>query len=145
MLNNQRRLGDTNDVDKRYLFHGTDSLDTVRGICINNFDFRLCGKKGTKYGQGAYFARDAKYSHGYTKQSVKLERYMFQASVLVGYYTTGKAKYKRPPEKPGKDHELYDSCVNKPNDPSIFILFDKTAYYPEYLIQYIDTGDEVVP
>ncbi|KAH3824614.1 uncharacterized protein LOC127881993 [Dreissena polymorpha] len=145
MLNNQLRLGDRSPVDKRELFHGTDSLDTVRGICINNFDFRLCGKNATVYGQGAYFARDAKYSHSYTKPSPKLERFMFQAKVLVGYFTTGKGEYKRPPGKPGKDHELYDSCVDKVDDPSIFILFEKNAYYPEYLIQYNYTGDKDIP
>ncbi|XP_052212216.1 protein mono-ADP-ribosyltransferase PARP11-like [Dreissena polymorpha] len=50
MLNNQKRLGDSKPVDKRYLFHGTDGLDNARGICINNFDFRLCGKNATVYG-----------------------------------------------------------------------------------------------
>ncbi|KAH3846138.1 hypothetical protein DPMN_088434 [Dreissena polymorpha] len=136
MLNNQRRLGDRNPVDKRPLFHGTDSLDTVRGICINNFDFRLCGKNATIYGQGAYFARDAKYSHQYTKVDQNMERFMLQANVLIGYYTKGDPQYRRPSEKQDKDHELFDSCVDDEQNPSMFILFDKNAYYPEYLIQY---------
>ncbi|KAH3741067.1 hypothetical protein DPMN_047785 [Dreissena polymorpha] len=79
MINNQKRLGDSKPVDKRYLFHGTDSMNTARGICINNFDFRLCGKNATVYGKGAYFARDASYSHNYTKPSPKLNRFMFMA------------------------------------------------------------------
>ncbi|XP_052272968.1 protein mono-ADP-ribosyltransferase PARP12-like isoform X2 [Dreissena polymorpha] len=141
MLNNQRRLGDRNPVDKRPLFHGTDSLNTVRGICVNNFDFRLCGKNATMYGQGAYFARDAKYSHQFTKPDENMERFMLQANVLIGYYTKGDSQYKRPPEKPDKDHELFDSCVDDEHNPSMFILFDKHAYYPEYLIQYKHSDD----
>ncbi|KAH3846128.1 protein mono-ADP-ribosyltransferase PARP12-like isoform X1 [Dreissena polymorpha] len=145
MLNNQRRLGDRNPVDKRPLFHGTDSLDTVRGICVNNFDFRLCGKNATAYGQGAYFARDAKYSHTFTKPDENMERFMLQANVLIGNYTKGDPQYRRPPEKPDKGHELFDSCVDDEDDPSMFILFDKNAYYPEYLIQYKHSDDESSP
>ncbi|WAR14556.1 PAR12-like protein [Mya arenaria] len=134
MLANQRRCGDESPVKKLLLFHGTDSLDAVRGISVNNFDPRVSGKNATVYGEGAYFARDAKYSHRYTKGS----GLMFQAVVLVGYSTNGKKDYRRPPEKPGQTHELYDSCVNDINDPSIYILFEKNQYYPEYLIQYVD-------
>ncbi|XP_045162858.2 uncharacterized protein LOC123527460 [Mercenaria mercenaria] len=133
MLANLKRLGKEEQIDKRYLFHGTDSLDAVRGISINNFDARVSGKNATVYGDGAYFARDAKYSHAYTKGP---ERFMFMVTVLVGDYTVGNRSYRRPPNKPGSDHELYDSCVDNINDPSIFIIFDKNQYYPEYLIQY---------
>ncbi|XP_052227659.1 protein mono-ADP-ribosyltransferase PARP12-like [Dreissena polymorpha] len=140
MLNNQRRLGDSKPLNKRHLFHGTDSLDTVRGICVNNFDVRLCGKNGNMYGQGVYFARDAKYSHQFTRPDKEMERFMLQANVLVGHYAKGKSQYRWPPEKPEKDHELFDSCVDDEHNPSMFVLFDKNAYYPEYLIQYTDTS-----
>ncbi|XP_053379363.1 uncharacterized protein LOC123527457 isoform X2 [Mercenaria mercenaria] len=128
-------------VDQRYLFHGTDGIDAVRGICVNNFDIRVSGKSGTLYGDGAYFAKDSKYSHAYTKGP---ERYMFLVNVLVGHYTTGNKSYRRPPHKPGSDHELFDSCVNDITDPSIFVVFDKNQYYPEYLIKYHDEGQESV-
>ncbi|WAR04671.1 PAR12-like protein [Mya arenaria] len=71
-------------LDKRNLYHGTDSVNAIRGICTNNFDFRLSGKNATRHGDGAYFASDAKYSHLYTNPPM---RYMFQAVVLVGSYT----------------------------------------------------------
>ncbi|VDI25047.1 poly [ADP-ribose] polymerase 7/11/12/13 [Mytilus galloprovincialis] len=124
-------------IDERTLFHGTDSLDICRGICINNFDFRKSGKNATVFGEGSYFARDAIYSHNYTKPSSDFgDRYMFRAKVLVGKFTQGSRTYRRPPEIPGQSHKLYDSCVDHPIDPSIFVIFDRSQSYPEYLINY---------
>ncbi|KAK6314754.1 hypothetical protein J4Q44_G00142830 [Coregonus suidteri] len=51
-----------------HLFHGTDPKH-IEAICRDNFDWRLCGTNGTVYGEGSYFARDAKYSHSYTSHS----------------------------------------------------------------------------
>ncbi|CAG2216321.1 PARP7S [Mytilus edulis] len=113
------------------------SLDICRGICINNFDFRKSGKNATVFGEGSYFARDAIYSHNYTKPSSDFgDRYMFRAKVLVGKFTQGSRTYRRPPEIPGQSHKLYDSCVDHPIDPSIFVIFDRSQSYPEYLINY---------
>ncbi|KAK3583836.1 hypothetical protein CHS0354_022881 [Potamilus streckersoni] len=137
------RSGQTKEVDERNLFHGTDTLDTVQGICTNCFDFRVCGKHGTVYGKGSYFARDAKYSHSYTNSSnTAAVRYMFLAKVLVGEYTTGCPNYTRPPEKPGATaHQLFDSCVNNVDNPSIFVVFDLNQCYPEYLICYKEMAE----
>lgn len=52
-------------VAEEQLFHGT-SLSVVEAICRKGFDWRVCGKHGTLYGQGSYFARNASYSHQYT-------------------------------------------------------------------------------
>ncbi|KAL3861814.1 hypothetical protein ACJMK2_007832 [Sinanodonta woodiana] len=135
------RAGQTKEVDERSLFHGTDSLNTVRGICTNSFDFRVCGKHGTVYGKGAYFARDAKYSDSYTN-SASTDRYMFLAKVLVGEYSTGSSTYTRPPEKPGATaHQLFDSCVDNVNSPAIFVVFDLKQCYPEYLVCYKKVED----
>lgn len=125
-----------NELD---LFHGTDSLNTCRGICVNNFDFRISGRNATLYGQGSYFATRAKLSHSYTKtDSQKDVRFMFRAKVLVGQYTKGNPSLTRPPNIPGKIHKLFDSCVDKEDDPSIFVVFDRSQCYPEYLIMYTD-------
>ncbi|KAK3603835.1 hypothetical protein CHS0354_042842 [Potamilus streckersoni] len=146
MKGNLERCGQAKNVDERKLFHGTDSLDSVRGICTNCFDFRVCGKNGTVYGKGAYFACDASYSHNYTKSSVVTkERYMFLAEVLVGEYTTGCASYTRPPNKLGGiGHLLFDSCVDSMNNPSIFVVFDLKQCYPKYLICYINLEEVTV-
>jgi hypothetical protein len=45
---------DSNEpVVEKHLFHGT-SRRAVDAICMNNFDWRLCGSHGTMYGQGMY-------------------------------------------------------------------------------------------
>ena len=142
MAEKAERVGRGRSVKELLLFHGTDSIDTVRGIAINNFDHRLSGKNATIYGEGAYFATNAKYSHGYTKPP---ERFMFLARVLVGEYTKGESSYKRPPSKPGAAHELYDSCVDNITNPSIYIVFDTKQYYPEFLIQYHTKVESIAP
>lgn len=132
MLANCLREGRDEEANEMNLFHGTGNLDTVRGICTNSFDFRMSGKHGTKYGDGTYFAKRAKYSHSYTKAP----RMMFRARVLVGGYVEGESSLRRPPVRPGRAHDLYDSCVDSMQEPSIFVIFEKTQSYPEYLIKY---------
>ncbi|XP_023205693.1 poly [ADP-ribose] polymerase 12-like [Xiphophorus maculatus] len=132
MKNNNRGR----EVEEKQLFHGTDSK-YIGAICLNNFDWRICGVNGTAYGKGSYFARDAKYSHSYTGDSdVKT---MFVSRVLVGSYTRGDSSYVRPPSKDGGDINFYDSCVNDVRNPSIFVVFEKHQIYPEYLLTYKTT------
>uniref|UniRef100_UPI003AAE22B4 protein mono-ADP-ribosyltransferase PARP12-like n=1 Tax=Centroberyx gerrardi TaxID=166262 RepID=UPI003AAE22B4 len=121
------------NVTERKLFHGTDSKH-VDAICLDNFDWRICGTHGTSFGKGSYFARDAKYSHRYTGQSDA--KSMFVSRVLVGDFTRGSSDYLRPPSKDGEDTRFYDSCVDDVRDPSIFVVFEKHQIYPEYLLQY---------
>ncbi|XP_007466677.1 PREDICTED: poly [ADP-ribose] polymerase 12 [Lipotes vexillifer] len=123
-------------VDERQLFHGT-STDFVDAICQQNFDWRVSGLHGTSYGKGSYFARDAAYSHHYSKTDTKSHT-MFLARVLVGEFVRGSANFVRPPAKEGQGDVLYDSCVNRVSDPSIFVVFEKHQAYPEYVIQYTD-------
>uniref|UniRef100_A0A0E9XSL5 PARP catalytic domain-containing protein n=2 Tax=Anguilla anguilla TaxID=7936 RepID=A0A0E9XSL5_ANGAN len=70
---------------------------------------------------------------------------MFLAKVLVGNVTLGNATYSRPPRlnplTPG--YELYDTCVDKISDPSIFVVFDNCQCYPYYLIKYKAVSDLV--
>lgn len=121
-------------VDERQLFHGT-SASFVDAICQQNFDWRICGLHGTSYGKGSYFARDAAYSHHYSKCNTKTH-VMFLARVLVGDFIRGRSSFLRPPAKEGQGNALYDSCVNSMSDPSIFVVFEKLQVYPEYVIHY---------
>ncbi|XP_037837275.1 protein mono-ADP-ribosyltransferase PARP12 isoform X2 [Kryptolebias marmoratus] len=121
------------NVTERQLFHGTDSKH-VDAICLNNFDWRICGVHGTLYGKGSYFARDAAYSHKYTGDTIV--KTMFISRVLVGSYTKGASSYVRPPSKDGGNMNFYDSCVNDVTNPSVFVVFEKHQIYPEYLLKY---------
>uniref|UniRef100_A0A8C6TEE8 Si:ch73-252i11.1 n=1 Tax=Neogobius melanostomus TaxID=47308 RepID=A0A8C6TEE8_9GOBI len=128
-------------VTEKKLFHGTDP-SLVNTICATNFDWRVCGVNGTAYGQGSYFARDAKYSHSYTGTSDV--RFMIVSRVLVGEYTRGRSEYRRPPSKDGGDVNLYDSCVDNVMNPSIFVVFEKQQIYPEYVIQYSERSQHTI-
>nr|XP_029506216.1 protein mono-ADP-ribosyltransferase PARP12-like [Oncorhynchus nerka] len=119
-----------------HLFHGTDPKH-VEAICRDNFDWRLCGTNGTVYGEGSYFARDAKYSHSYTSHSGV--RSMFACQVLVGDYTRGNSGLRRPPPKGEGSSTLYDSCVDNVLNPSIYVVFERHQVYPEFLIKYDDS------
>ncbi|RXM34891.1 Poly [ADP-ribose] polymerase 12 [Acipenser ruthenus] len=123
------------NVNEKLLFHGTDSA-SVDAICKQNFDWRICGTHGTAYGRGSYFARDASYSHNYTGSSSS--RTMFVTRVLVGESVQGNSRYLRPPSKDGGDTNFYDSCVDDPLNPSIYVVFEKQQVYPEYVIEYQD-------
>ncbi|CAL8385513.1 unnamed protein product [Boreogadus saida] len=135
-------------VAERKLFHGTDSK-LIDSICSSNFDWRICGTHGTAYGNGSYFARDARYSHNYTTSTV---RSMFVSRVLVGYHTLGAAGYERPPSKDGGERlssgalsrrTFYDSCANNILSPSIFVIFDRCQIYPEFLLTYKEKASAV--
>ncbi|XP_038078615.1 protein mono-ADP-ribosyltransferase PARP12-like [Patiria miniata] len=120
------------------LFHGTEK-HVIEAICQQNFDHRVSGSRvGTKYGQGSYFSKSAKYSDAYASPDSKGRGRMFLVRVLVGSYTRGDPKYRRPPLRDtSKLHgPLFDSCVDNPIDPLIFVIFDRNQVYPEYLITY---------
>ncbi|CAL8405328.1 unnamed protein product [Arctogadus glacialis] len=122
------------NVAERKLFHGTDPK-FINAICCSNFDWRICGTHGTVYGNGSYFARDASYSHNFTRNASTV-RSMFVSRVLVGHHTLGAAGYVRPPSKDGGDTLFYDSCANDIHSPSNFVVFDRPQIYPEFLLTY---------
>ncbi|XP_073253275.1 protein mono-ADP-ribosyltransferase PARP12-like [Porites lutea] len=126
------------DPEERQLFHGTKA-DTVEAICQQGFDWRVCGKHGTVYGKGSYFACKAGYSHGYTANQFisSSHKHMFLARVLVGSYTSGNSSLTRPPPKdPTNPHVLFDSCCDYKTSPSLFVVFENGQSYPEFLITY---------
>ncbi|XP_063302106.1 protein mono-ADP-ribosyltransferase TIPARP-like [Pelobates fuscus] len=133
-----QRLAKT-EVDhvERHLFHGTEPA-LVEAICRQNFDTRVSTRNGRSFGHGCYFATQASYSLFYSTADARGHRFMFLAKVLVGRSTLGRAELRRPPLINPNDPEspLYDSCVNKINNPSIFVLFDNDQFYPYFLIRY---------
>jgi poly [ADP-ribose] polymerase 7/11/12/13 len=123
-------------LDVRRLFHGT-SDQYIDAICQQGFDPRVAGMSvGTLYGKGSYFARDASYSKPYCRGGNK----MFVVQVIVGEFTVGQSQYTRPPAKdstlPLSRQQLFESCVDNKDNPSIFVVFDRHQAYPEYLIEF---------
>lgn len=64
------------------------------------------------------------------------DKVMIVARVLVGRYTLGQPNFSRPPPISEDGVELFDSCVNSMDRPTIFVLFEKNYFYPEYIIRY---------
>ena len=127
--------------EERQLFHGTSSK-IVKAICQQGFDWRVCGKHGTLYGNGSYFATSAAYSHKYTKRLSESDcqhKQMFLSRVIVGSFAAGdSAMVKPPPKDPRNPYgELYDSCVDRTSNPGIFVVFENGQSYPEFLITYL--------
>ena len=125
-------------VNEKKLFHGT-SPENVEAICEKNFDPRIHKKyKTLMYGQGTYFAVNALSSDFYAKRDSNSFQYMFLAKVLVGSYTKGHPSYQRPPPEDcsNVNTHLCDSCVDNISNPTIFVVFDRNHFYPEYVIQY---------
>ena len=75
--------------------------------------------QGVSYGKGAYFSRDASYSHRYATPNARNERFMFIASVLVGRTTLGNSTMVVPPD--GKD---------------IIVTYLDSQSYAKYLLTY---------
>lgn len=64
---------------------------------------------------------------------------MFMAKVLVGRFTGGSSSYRKPPPlDPVNDPygKCYDSCVDNIHNPKVFVIFDSSQSYPDYLIEY---------
>lgn len=93
----------------------------------------------TKYGEGVYFAVNANYSGDdtYSRPDSKGHKRMYLCKVLTGEFTVGQKGIRVPPAKPGQQsHILYDSVVNDVSKPEMFIIFNDTQGYPDYLITF---------
>jgi hypothetical protein len=118
---------------ERILFHGSNYA-YKEAIAQQGFDWRLNGTNGTAYGKGSYFALNSSYSLSYSKPN-NGSRMMFIASVLTGKYGIGSSNLVRPPidEKSGI---ILDSVVDNLHSPQIFVIFELSQAYPEYIIEF---------
>ncbi|XP_077973675.1 protein mono-ADP-ribosyltransferase PARP14-like [Styela clava] len=124
----------TNNPVVRKLYHGTTCADD---ILENGFDKGFAGKNATFFGRGVYFAVSPKYSHRYTSKEKGVEKTLFLADVITGDFCQGSENMVAPPSRSATNKtELYDSLVNDPNQPTIFVVFKDASVYPKYLITY---------
>ena len=130
------------DCNELYLFHGTKP-EVVPLITQQGFETRLPPDAGRMLGDGVYFAENASKSDQYAVPTLGRSRdrsfYLFVARVCLGAaYTTDTAKkhLKRPPEAfPGG--ALFDSVLYaKRGKHREFVVYDRAACYPEFLIEY---------
>ena len=130
-----QRAGATETWEMAWLFHGTDQ-DTVPKIVAQGFNRSFCGKNATKYGKGVYFAVESEYSTRdcYSKPNAAGECFIFLCRVLVGEFCQGEENGAAPAVRYGD--VLYDSTVDNPRDPKIFVAYHDAQAYPEYLVKF---------
>jgi hypothetical protein len=122
---------------KRLLFHGTGAVEAIVNDLVAGFLPLLSGSvTGAIYGDGTYFARDAKYSDDYAKRLPNGQKQMLLVEVVVGRWTKGGRGMKMCPLLPGEKYKRYDSLVDNPADPTIFVVQHSSQAYPAYLITY---------
>ncbi|KAF6100501.1 poly(ADP-ribose) polymerase family member 10 [Phyllostomus discolor] len=118
------------------LYHGT-SAAAVPDICVYGFNRSFCGRNGTLYGKGVYFAKRASLSvqNRYSPPSADGHKAVFVARVLTGDYGLGNRELRAPPQRaPGHVLPRYDSAVDCLRQPSIFVIFHDTQALPTHLI-----------
>uniref|UniRef100_A0A3B3ZDH5 Poly [ADP-ribose] polymerase n=1 Tax=Periophthalmus magnuspinnatus TaxID=409849 RepID=A0A3B3ZDH5_9GOBI len=121
---------------ERTLYHGT-SESSVKEICVHGFNRSFCGKNATIFGQGVYFAVNSalSISQQYSPPNVDGHKFIFVAKVLTGDYTKGDHSMKTAPLKETGDIPLrYDSVTDDITWPTMFVIFNDTQAFPEYLI-----------
>ena len=97
----------------------------------------LAGTKvGAIWGNGTYFARDAKYSHSYACTLVSGKKQMLVAEVVVGQWAQGAGGMKTCPLLPGHKYHSYNSLCDNTDNPSIFVIQHTSQAYPAYVITY---------
>nr|XP_019580300.1 PREDICTED: poly [ADP-ribose] polymerase 10 isoform X2 [Rhinolophus sinicus] len=118
------------------LYHGTTAT-AVSDICAYGFNRSFCGRNGTLYGQGVYFAKRASLSvqDRYSPPNAYGHKAVFVARVLTGDYGQGRRGLRAPPLRaPGHTLLRYDSAVDCLHQPSIFVIFHDTQALPTHLI-----------
>uniref|UniRef100_A0A8C5DZM1 Poly [ADP-ribose] polymerase n=1 Tax=Gouania willdenowi TaxID=441366 RepID=A0A8C5DZM1_GOUWI len=121
---------------ERTLYHGT-SETCVKEICTHGFNRSFCGKNATVYGQGVYFAVDSALSvqDKYSPPNNNGYKFVLVSKVLTGDYTKGCHSMKTAPLKETGIIPLrYDSVTDEINKPTLFVIFNDTQAFPEYLI-----------
>lgn len=91
----------------------------------------------TAYGNGTYFALNARYSasNTYSVPNAQGHKHMYLCRVLTGDYTLGNSGMIIPPPK-NNTADLFDTVVDNPVAPTIFVVFRDDQAYPEYLITF---------
>ena len=116
---------------ERMLFHGTASKNVGK---IVHGGFNRDVNKMSRYGKGTYFSSKASKSARYC-DLFQDTRKMFVCKVIVGEYCIGTPNMKSVPYKPDKKRR-YESCVNKMENPTIFVINRDYHAIPTHIIEY---------
>lgn len=121
---------------------GRTKAEHVPVIQQTGFDERVANRG--MLGTGCYFAENSSKSDQYTTPNGHDRFYIFLARVCLGSpYRTSSAHndFRRPPSIPGGSGRLFDSVLYEGAGLTVgkyreFVVYDRRACYPEYLIEY---------
>lgn len=139
-----RQIGSAYDpaTMRRTLYHGTRCRGDVVAKIVHDPDagflpLKSGDRTGAIWGDGTYFARDAKYSDGYASVLPSGEKQMLAVDVVVGRWTQGHQGLNVYPHVGGELYVRHNSLVNNVANPSIFVIQHSSQAYPAYLITYV--------
>lgn len=118
--------------ERSWLWHGTNA-ETLPKILQQGFNRSFCGKNATMFGKGVYFARDASYSSHktYAMPDTGGRQYVLACKVVVGEYACGVKDAIAPSIRDPRTQSLYDSTVNRMDNPGIYVTYHDAQAYPE--------------
>lgn len=90
-------------------------------------------------GCGSYFAKKSAYSaqNTYSKPNAQGHKYIIQTRVVTGDWTQGNQALRAAPYKTGGlQHQQFDSVVDNPAAPTIYVVFLDASAYPDYIIKF---------
>ena len=122
-------------INTDFLFHGTKRSDVMDLIQVQGFrkEFNTIGV----YGKGTYFAKNASYSVAYSCGDVSNNVYkMFCCSVIIGESHLGKREYELTTWPKKENGLIYDTLVDKIDDPSIYVIHENDRAYPMFVIYF---------
>ena len=127
----------SNEYERPMLFHAT-AAHVVQQIIEQGLNRSFCGRNGTVWGQGVYFACNASYSMAptYSPPDGKGTKRMFICRVLAGESCAGHSGARVPDERVSATHQLYDTTVNTLDNPAMFVTYHDAQAYPEYLLEF---------
>lgn len=122
-------------LERKFLFHGTTAA-TLPKIVDQGFNRSFCGKNATAYGKGVYFARHSHYSSNpkYSTPDANGVQHMFACRVMVGEFCLGRPNMVTPDVRKG--NTLFDSTVDRLENPTIYVTYHDAQAYPDYLIHF---------
>jgi Ca2+-binding EF-hand superfamily protein len=126
-------------VHTRWLFHGTDAVESIVNNPMSGFQPLASGTRGASlWGSGTYFARDAKYvaDGSFCKPAPDGTRRMIMCLVMTGMPCLGDPQHKGVLPMRVAPHR-YDSSVDSLSSPEIHIIQHPGAAYPAYVITFL--------
>jgi len=133
-----QELGFRPGAHTRWIFHGTDAVDSIISNPVAGFQPLASGTKGASlWGSGTYFARDAKYvcDGNFSHPQADGSRRILLCLATVGMSCLGSPNH-RGVLPMRQEPYRYDSSVDSLSSPEIFILQHSGAAYPAYVITF---------